>query len=414
MKHYYKLFAFTILFTIILSGCRKDDIILPPEEEQLPPQEEVLPPQEEEEEITPPKEETPPDTITSIVGFYLLNEGNMAMNKASLDYYDYETSVYKKNVYGQANPGSTLGLGDVGNDIGIYGSKLYTVINASNKLEIMDVATTKRLEVIDIKNGRYITFAGGKAYVSAYDGDIGLGQNTPNGLVAEIDTTTLTITRRVEVGRQPEELAVADGKLYVANSGGYSPSKYETIVSVVDLSSFEVIDEINVAPNLHRLRATESGDLYVSSRGDYFDNPSQLFVVDTKKGEVKKVFDVPTSNLTIVGDTAYIVGSAFSYETFDWEIGYRMIDIKNEKLLEDSFLPKSVSDEIEMPYGVAVDPLSKNIYITDAVDYVSPGTLYCIDKNKTVKFKVKTGDIPAHFAFVYKTTIINNEETKNE
>ena len=384
MKHYYKLLVIAAIFTIIFTGCRQDDLIPLPEEEELPPQ-----------------------TVTSIVGFYLLNEGNMAMNKASLDYYDYETSTYKRNVYGEANPTATLGLGDVGNDIGIYGTKLYTVINASNKLEIMDVATTKRLKVIDIKNGRYITFANGKAYISAYDGDIGLGQNTPNGFVAEIDTTTMAITRRVEVGRQPEELAVVDGKLYVANSGGYSPPNYERTVSVVDLNSFTVVSEIDVAPNLHRLRATESGDLYVSSRGDYFETTSQLFVVDTKKGEVKNTYNIPTSNLTIVGDTAYIVGSAFSYETFDWEIGYRMIDIKKEELLEDSFLPKSVSNEIEMPYGIAVDPMSKDIYITDARDYVSPGTLYCIDKNGVVKFTVKTGDIPAHFAFVYKKITIN-------
>ena len=400
MKHIYNFFIIAALFSMLLTGCRKDDIILPAEEEQLPPQEETTPEEEEEED-------TPPESVTTIAGFYLLNEGNMNMNKASLDYFDYTTGKYRRNVYGEANPDATLGLGDVGNDIGIYGSKLYTVINASNKLEIMDVATTKRLGVIEIKNCRYITFANGKAYVSAYDGEISIGQNSPNGFVAEIDTTLLTINRRVEVGRQPEELAVVEGKLYVANSGGYSPPNYETTVSVVDINSFEVINSIEVAPNLHRLKATQSGDLYVSSRGDYYQIPSQLFVIDTKKDKVKNSFDIPTNNLTIVGDTAYIVGSAFSYETFEWEIDYRMIDIKKEELLEGSFLPESVSNEIEMPYGLAVDPLSKDIYITDARDYVSPGTLYCIDQNKAVKFTVKTGDIPAHFAFVYKTITIN-------
>ena len=400
MKHIYIFFIIAALFSMLLTGCRKDDIILPAEEEQLPPQEETTPEEEEEED-------TPPESVTTIAGFYLLNEGNMNMNKASLDYFDYTTGKYRRNVYGEANPDATLGLGDVGNDIGIYGSKLYTVINASNKLEIMDVATTKRLGVIEIKNCRYITFANGKAYVSAYDGEISIGQNSPNGFVAEIDTTLLTINRRVEVGRQPEELAVVEGKLYVANSGGYSPPNYETTVSVVDINSFEVINSIEVAPNLHRLKATQSGDLYVSSRGDYYQIPSQLFVIDTKKDKVKNSFDIPTNNLTIVGDTAYIVGSAFSNETYEWEIDYRMIDIKKEELLEGSFLPESVSNEIEMPYGLAVDPLSKDIYITDARDYVSPGTLYCIDQNKTVKFTVKTGDIPAHFAFVYKTTTIN-------
>ena len=402
MKRIYNLIAITAITSLLFTGCRTDDIILSAEEEQLPSQEETTPPKEET-----PEDDTPPETITSIAGFYLLNEGNMNMNKASLDYYDYTTGIYRRNVYGEANPDATLGLGDVGNDMGIYGSKLYTVINASNKLEVMDVETTERLGVINIKNGRYLTFANGKAYVSAYDGEIGIGQNSPNGFVAEIDTASLTITRKVEVGRQPEEIAVVDGNLYVANSGGYSPPNYETTVSVVDLNSFELINQIEVAPNLHRLKATESGDLYVSSRGDYFDNPSQLFVIDTKKGEVKKNYDIPTNNLTIVGDTAYIIGSAFSYETFNWEIDYRMIDIQKEELLEDSFLPKNVSDEIEMPYGIAVDPISKNIYITDARDYVSPGTLYCIDKNGAMKFKVKTGDIPAHFAFVYKTTTID-------
>ena len=179
---------------INLVGCRKDDLIIPEEIEKLPSQ-----------------------TVTSVEGFYLLNQGNMNTNKASLDYFDYLTGFYHRNVHGQANPYATLGLGDVGNDLGIYGSKLYAVINCSNKIEVMDVKTTKRLKVIDVKNGRHITFANGKAFVSAYDGQVQLGEVSPNGFVAEIDTSSLVITRAVQVGRQPEELAVVGNKLYVAN-----------------------------------------------------------------------------------------------------------------------------------------------------------------------------------------------------
>ncbi len=386
MIRFYKPTTLIVFILIILTGCRKDDVIIPSEEVDFPPQQRA-----------------------NIKGFYLLNEGNMNMNKASLDYCDYATGKYLRNVYGEANPDATLGLGDVGNDMGIYGTKLYTVINASNKLEIMDVETTERLGVIDIKNGRYITFANGKAYVSAYDGEIGMGQNSPNGFVAEIDTASLTITRKVKVGRQPEELAVVDGRLYVANSGGYSPPNYETTVSVVDLNSFEEIGKINVAPNLHRLRASESGDLYVSSRGNHYEIPSNLYVIDTKKGdlgEVRKQFDKPCANLAIVGDTAWIIGSKTSYNSSNKAPEYYMIDTINEKILNNSFVNKDIADKIKLPYGIAVDPESKDVYLTDALDYVSPGTLYCIDKNGTVKFEVKTGDIPAHFAFVYKTTTI--------
>lgn len=384
MKKNYNFWLILALSTIAFTACREDDPIISEEEEILPP-----------------------ETVTSVEGFYLLNEGNMNMNKASLDYYDYESGIYRRNVYGEANPESTLGLGDVGNDIAIYGSKLYAVINNSNKVEVMDVKTAERIKVIDVKNCRYLTFSNGKAYVSAYDGEVALGNTSANGFVAEIDTTSLAITRTVEVGRQPEEIAVVGEKLYVANSGGYSPPNYERTVSVIDLNSFTKINDIDVAINLHRLKADEDGDLYVSSRGDYFENPSKLFVIDTETDTVKNSFDIACANLTISGDTAYIIGSEFSYTTFEWTINYSMLDVKTETLLSESFLPAEVSDAIKTPYGIAVDPISSNIYITDAGDYVSPGTLYCIDNNGNTKFTVTTGDIPAHFAFEFKTTIIN-------
>ena len=377
MKGIFKFWVIGVMLVFVLSGCRKDDPIVPEEEEPLPPQ-----------------------TVTTVKGFYLLNEGNMNMNKASLDYFDYATGTYRRNIYGQANPEATLGLGDVGNDLGIYGSKLYAVINNSNKVEAMNAKTAKRLKVIDIKNCRYIAFADGKVYVSAYDGEVQTGDVSPNGFVAEIDTATLTITRTVQVGRQPEELAAVGGKLYVANSGGYSPPNYERIISVIDLNTFTKILDIDVAPNLHRLRADAYGDLYVSSRGDYTNEPSRLFVIDTQTDAVKKTFNITCGNISITGDTAYIIGAESNYTTSDRTISYSMINVKNETLLEGSFLPKTFSDALKTPYGLAVDPVSKNIYITDASDYVSPGKLYCIDKNSKTVFSVTTGDIPSKIVFV--------------
>ena len=346
--------------------------------------------------------ELPSQTPTAVEGFYLLNEGNMSSNKASLDYYDYKTGVYKRNIYSQANPEATLGLGDVGNDIAVYGSKIYAVINNSNKVEVMDAKTTKRLKVIDIKNGRYVTFGNGKVYVSSYDGEIGLDNNTPNGFVAEIDTTSLNIGRTVKVGRQPEGLAVVGQKLYVANSGGYNPSNYERTLSVIDLKTFTKTKDIDVAINLNRLKVDSDGDIYVSSRGDYYSIVSKLFVIDSKTDLVKKTFDIACANLWIAGDQAYVIGSEFNYTTFENVITYSLINTKTETLIPQSFLPKSVSDLITTPYGIAVDPISFNIYITDAGDYVSPGKLYCIDKDGNTKFIVTTGDIPAHIAFKQK------------
>lgn len=374
--------AFIIVFFMALlligQSCKKERQPLPSEKEEV--------------------EDADPDA--SIIGFYLLNEGNMNMNKASLDYMDLQAGEYHRNIYHEINPEITKGLGDVGNDMAVYGSKLYIVVNNSNKVEVLDKYTAKRIGQIDIINCRYITFGNGRAYVSAYLGSVG-DPDAPNGMVAEIDTASLEITRRVEVGRQPEEMDIVDERLYVANSGGYSPPNYESTISVIDLASFEEIKRIEVAPNLHRLNADSYGDLYVTSRGDYYEIPSKVYVVDTKTESVKKEFDIAASQLFIDDDLAYIYSTEWSYITGENEIGYHMLDVKNEELLDRSFITDGTEQKITLPYGIAVNPETKDVYVTDAKDYVSPGTIYCFDKDGKLKWSTTTGDIPAHFAFIY-------------
>jgi hypothetical protein len=353
-------------------------------------------------QVTPEQVETifPPNPTSVIKGMYLLNEGNMNQNKASLDYVDFLTGQYKRNIYSQANPDVTKGLGDVGNDIGIYGSKMYVVVNISNKVEVLDVKTAKRIAQINITNCRYVTFHNGKAYVSAYLGTVG-DPKAPNGVVDEIDTSALTITRKVTVGRQPEEMAIVGEKLYIANSGGYSPPDYERTVSVIDLASFTEIKRIDVAINLDRVKADKYGDLYVTSRGDYYSIPSKLFVIDTKTDQVKKTFDIAASNLWIDDDTAYIYSTEWSYTQQKNTITYGMINVKDETIINRSFITDGTDQKIAIPYGIIVNPITKEVFVTDAKDYVTPGTLYCFDAAGHKKWSVVTGDIPAHFALVY-------------
>ncbi|WP_341839628.1 YncE family protein [Chitinophaga caseinilytica] len=364
-------------FVLLTAACRKGDQIVPP----------VV---------------TPVDTvaINGYLGFYLLNEGNMGSNKSTLDYYDYTTGKYNENIYATVNPNVVKELGDVGNDIRIYGGKLYAVINVSNKVEVMDALTSKRIGQINIPNCRYLAFANGKAYVSSYAGPVEIDPNAPIGFVAEVDTTTLQITRKVIVGYQPEEMAVAGNKLYVANSGGYRVPDYDRTVSVIDLSTFKEIKKIDVAINLHHVKPDRHGDLYVTSRGDYYSVQPSLHIIDTKTDLVKKSFHLASSNLWVHNDTAFIYGTAFSYDTHTWKISYNMLDVKTETLLPGSFINDGTDKNIKMPYGVAVHPVTGDIFVTDARDYVSPGTLYCFDKKGKKKWSVTTGDIPAHFAFL--------------
>lgn len=348
-----------------------------------------------------------PNDVGEYKGFYLLNEGNMGMNKATLDFYDFETGNYKRNIYAEYNPDVPKELGDVGNDVAIYGSKLYAVINVSNKVEVMDANTVKRIGHVEIPNCRFIKFHGDYAYVTSYAGPVEIDPNyKQKGFVAKVDTATLQVVDKCIIGYQPDELEIVNGKIYVANSGGYmgagDNSGYERTVSVIDLNSFKEESRIDVAINLEKVRADKRGNLWVSSRGDHHSESSQLFFIDSKTQEVTDTVSVMVNSMWMDDDLLYVVGNGFSYITGDWTASYSIIDTNTRKVVATQIVTDGTEKEFETPYGIMVHPTTKDIYITDAGDYVTPGVLYCFDKDGKKKWDVRTGDIPAHFALLPK------------
>jgi len=350
-----------------------------------------------------------PRKVEGYKGFYLLNEGNMGSNKSTLDYCNFETGIYTRNIYAEVNPAVPKELGDVGNDIGIYGSKLYAVINCSNKIEVMHYETAKRIGQIEIPNCRFIKFLGRYAYVTSYAGPVMIDPNYEQiGYVAKIDTATLKEVDRCLVGFQPDELEIVDGKIYVANSGGYmgagETSGYERTVSVIDIATFKEEKRIDVAYNLERIKADSRGNLWVSSRGDYKGLPARLFVIDKNKQVVTDTIPIAATNYCIDDDLLYVYGTEWSYITNSWTISYSIIDTRTHEIITKNIITDGTDKEIEKPYGIMVDPETKEIYITDAGNYVTPGLLYCFSREGKKKWVVRAGNIPGHFALlpIYK------------
>ena len=343
--------------------------------------------------------ETTTPQYTSVAGFYLLNEGNMGTNSSTLDYFDATTGEYHKNIYAETNPTVIKELGDVGNDLQIYGSRLYAVINCSHKVEVMRAADASYIGKIDLPNCRYIRFHDGYAYVSSYVAPVRIDPHAPKGCVFKIDTATLQVVDTVTVGYQPEEMEIRFGKLYVANSGGYRVPDYDNTVSVIDLATFQEIKKIEVAINLHRIKGDRYGYLYVSSRGDYYDTHSKLYVIDARTDRLVDSLDIAVSNMCIDGDSAYVYSTEWNWTTAQNTVTYGIIDLKERRIVNRSFITDGTDAEIKIPYGIAVNPITKEIYVTDAKNYVVSGTLYCFSPEGKRLWKVPAGNIPAHFAF---------------
>ena len=381
----------TMSFLVILSSCRNDVMVVPMEDIN-----------------------TGGKTVKSeIIGMYLLNEGNMGSNKATLDYLDLSASDstvhYLRNIYSERNPSTVMMLGDVGNDCQIYGSRLWLVINCSNKVEVARASDAVRIGKVNIPNCRYVTFKDGFAYVSSYVGTQYGGSDSPLGSVYKVDTLTLEKVDSCAVGYQPEEMAIVGNKLYVANSGGYqgmTGQGYESTVSVVDLHTMRETDRINVAANLHHVKADHYGQLWVTARGNYVDEPSSIWWLQQNadgKTVVGGHLDQPVSDLCIVGDSLYFYGSQWSEIMLKNTVTYGIINVRTHQMVSTSLSDAPEISKIRMPYGIIVNPLQRDFYLMDAKNYVSSGELLHFLPDGTFDWKVKTGDIPAHAAFIYKT-----------
>ena len=383
----FSLFYIACLILAVVSSCREDFYIIPS--------------QKQDTGVAP--------TRGNILGMYVLNEGNMGSNKASIDFLDLDenkpTVHYLRNIYSERNPNVVKELGDVGNDIKIYGSKLWIVVNVSNKVEVATADSCKRITQINIPNCRYLAFKDGFAYVSSYVGPVKFDKDAPLGMVYKVDTMDFKKKDSVVVGYQPEELCIVDNKLYVANSGGYRAPNYDHTLSEIDLTTFKEIRKIKVGLNPHHCQVDHYGQIWVTSRGNYNDVPSRIYRLYKGRNQIYEVMDsidTPVSGLSIVGDSLYYYGAAWNNATATNNISYGLINVRTHKIIDTNLFSAPQLKAITMPYGIIVNPTDRDFYLMDAKNYVSSGSLLHFKSDGTYDWTVQTGDIPGHATFVYK------------
>jgi len=313
----------------------------------------------------------------SIGGLYILCDGNYSLNNSTLALYDFKKNSLNTDFF-QSKSGRKLG--DTGNDMQRYGSKLYVVVNVSSQLEVLDARTGKVLRQIPFMDGtkarqpRTVTFWEDKAYVCSFD-----------GTVAKIDTTTLDVEAYVKVGRNPDGITASNGKLYVSNSGGLdyaNPEGYENTVSVIDAATFTVTKNVTVGTNPGKIKADIYGYVYVATRGDYKSEQGVWQCIDTNTDEVVKTIHLTVTNFDFYGNLAYI----YSYDNTSKESWIKVFDLEIGRIVKESFIQDGTS--IATPYGINVNPNNGDVYITDAGNYVSLGDVCCFGPNGVLKYQI--------------------------
>ena len=106
--------------------------------------------------------------------------------------------------------------------------------------------------------------------------------------------------------------------------------------------------------------------------------------------------------MALCGDSLYVYSTEWSYLTNSNTITYAIYDTEVGEVVTRNFITDGTEKDIDIPYGVAINPENKEFYVTDAKNYVTPGKLHCYSIDGKRKWSVTTGDIPAHFAFTRK------------
>ncbi|MFZ9028176.1 MAG: YncE family protein [Crocinitomicaceae bacterium] len=297
-------------------------------------------------------------------GIVVLCEGLFQQNNSSISWINKSNEAVSNGVFNVVNDRH---LGDTGNDLLHYGSKIYVAVNASSTIEILDANTFKASNQVIMEAGgmakqpRYLEGHNGKVYISCFD-----------GFVDVLDTVTGTVLNRIAVGWNPDGMTQLNDYLYVSNSGGLNFPTMDSTVSVIDLNTDAELIKVTVGLNPGDIEASSNGNIYVISRGDYGAIPSKLVKIDPATFQTT---DLLTDVLEInpFGPDEFLI----TYENAGG-VSIGVFNAVSEQLTNADLINTA---NITTVYEAVFNEQDQLIYVLDAMGYSNTGYVRAYDVN---------------------------------
>ena len=228
--------------------------------------------------------------------------------------------------------------------------------------------------------------------------------------VSVVDLETNSVTKRVDVGRSPEGIAVAEGKAFVANSADGTLSVLDTETDVVTSTL-----SLNDCPSPKSVFVDGENEVAVVCQGGAEKSSEVLFLNSDEEeveGRVELGAPVGSANgsqsayYSEEAEELYAISGSQTYGGGTGEI-FR-VDTDANTL--DTTLDVPQSESLTGISAVGYDDVTQDLYVTRfPVDdsggplLTADGTALVIDRAGNVVTRFKTGNAPGHVLFLRET-----------
>lgn len=331
-------------------------------------------------------------------GVLVLNEGGIGSSTAEVSFIDNQ-SVVTNNYFKLKNNNATLG--DTGQDIKVFGDKIFVVLNYSNTIKVINKSDFSLITTIstNLANPRYIAFNGNKAYVTNW----GSGSSMTDDYVAVFNLNNYTHETNIPVGNGPEKIFSKDNKLYVLLKGGYGLNNF---MDVINTMTNTVESQVNV------------GD----SPNSIFEKDNLLYVMSSGNPNVSNSFGTltvyNTTTQTTVSSTAFPAGVKPFYMDTDGTNIYYMNEasIYKTPIASPSIntSPIAVTPITVNSYGTAYgfNVVNNKIYAADPSGYVAAGKIYTYDLQGSLLNTFTVTSLPNQIIAYNNASLSTIENTK--
>lgn len=338
----------------------------------------------------------PPDSgddeieiITSNEGVFILNEGNFMYENASLSYLDFETDEVVNNIFYEVN---NLPLGDVAQSMTIHGDIGFIVLNNSGKVYAIDINSYEIVgKITGLTSPRYMHIVNNeKAYIT----------DLYAKAITIVNPSTYTIIGQIDVNNHENQFYQHSTEEMVAYKNFVFTNcwSFDNKILVIDTNSDQVVDSIEVMKQPTSLVIDKNNKLWTVTDGGFkgcsygWEEPA-LIRIDAETRVIEEVFyfdkeDSP-SELAINGtlDTLYFLNKHVYRQSVD------------SKMQPELFAENTAAVSFRGFYGLAVDPFTSYVYVSDGLDMLQNGVVHKYNPDGQLINTYKVGLIPSYFCF---------------